>query len=192
MPASRNNPTLGPHVNMIDPITYENVSPNSAWYIRSNVRNGKIYHVYRRPTLERLAAMQPRSSPITRLPFSQANIRKLSDHSGVAPVSVSASTSHPRIRRNMQLADMVARRQPLAQLKSLAMTLEPMEYVRIKTTGLFNNVIILRGYRESFFIFYGGDWFHCISDTLINSLRTVFLYNPSGYYLGYRRQIYAG
>jgi len=70
---------------MTDPIFYTAVSPNNAWYIRKNVSaNGKIFHVYKKSTLNQILTMPPemRKSPMSRVPITRDNIRKLSNHSG--------------------------------------------------------------------------------------------------------------
>jgi hypothetical protein len=73
-------PRISNNTNFVDPVTYENVLPFNAWYIVPNAADtGKVHQVFNRKTLNAILAQpQPRRiSPITRTPFTAAEIRRM-------------------------------------------------------------------------------------------------------------------
>lgn len=72
----RRVPLLANNVNFKDPITYENLAPNNAWYIVPNTKNtNKIYQLYDRRTLNRILNTT-KKSPFSSKPITEHNIRK--------------------------------------------------------------------------------------------------------------------
>jgi hypothetical protein len=72
----RRPPLLSDDVAFEDPITFENLAPDNAWYILPNTTNGnKIHHLYKKSTLNQILATS-RKSPFTRKPITNGNVRK--------------------------------------------------------------------------------------------------------------------
>lgn len=83
----RRPPVLANNVDFEDPITFQDISPNNAWYILPNTTNGnKIRHVYKKSTLNQILA-HSRTSPFTRKPITNRNIRKYMNFNSPAPSS---------------------------------------------------------------------------------------------------------
>lgn len=63
--------------NYTDPITKNSVNPKEAYYLKPDVSDTKIHHVYHKSTLQRiLGSNRKAKSPITRRDFFQSNIRE--------------------------------------------------------------------------------------------------------------------
>lgn len=84
----RRPPVLANNAAFEDPITFEDLAPNNAWYILPNTTNGnKIHHLYKKSTLNQILATS-RKSPFTRKPITNRNIRKYMNFSArTAPPS---------------------------------------------------------------------------------------------------------
>lgn len=91
-------PRLANTVNFDDPITFNTVPLENAWYITKNVDEGKIFQVYAKNSLNKLLSQPNPRSLIKRQPISRANIRRVLNHSqngGVAaPAHVAAPATH--------------------------------------------------------------------------------------------------
>lgn len=72
----RRPPLLANNVAFEDPITFENLAPNNAWYILPNTTNSNtIRQLYKKNTLNRILTTS-RRSPFTRKSMTNGNIRK--------------------------------------------------------------------------------------------------------------------
>lgn len=91
-------PRLANTVNFDDPITFNTVPLENAWYITKNVNEGKIFQVYAKNSLNKLLSQPNPRSLIKRKPITRANIRRVLNHSqngGVAaPAHVAAPATH--------------------------------------------------------------------------------------------------
>jgi hypothetical protein len=81
MPFLRNTgnalPRTSENTNYTDPITLEDMTEDRAWYLAPNLtRNKKITALYKKSTLNELLR-QGGKSPLTRKPFTKADIKKV-------------------------------------------------------------------------------------------------------------------
>lgn len=60
----------------IDPITYETIPMNDAYYFAPNVHKNTIHTLYGRNTIEHLLTQRAPKSPITRRPITPADVRR--------------------------------------------------------------------------------------------------------------------
>lgn len=66
-------PRAKKNVDRRDPVTFDNVDPKKAYYLRPDAPNGHIKAVYKKTTLDKLLATNARS-PITRRQFFRTDI----------------------------------------------------------------------------------------------------------------------
>lgn len=101
-------------LNWTDPILLDDVKPEDAWYLTSNVRGDKIYHVYQKETINKLFQAAPRGQapkgPTTREPMFTHHIKKLTDPSMVylrSGTSLGGSASENIIRQRVNEMNLV-------------------------------------------------------------------------------------
>jgi hypothetical protein len=61
---------------MMDPITYEDLADDDAYYIAPNVHKNTIHHLYSGATIQSLFNMRHPRSPFTQRPLSPEDIRQ--------------------------------------------------------------------------------------------------------------------
>jgi len=87
--------------NYTDPITKNSVNPKEAYYLKPDVSDTKIHHVYHKSTLQRiLGSNRKAKSPITRRDFFQSNIREAPRDGYIHPELAGKKFQHVFLERD--------------------------------------------------------------------------------------------
>ena len=199
----RKPPLLSNNVNFEDPISFEELSPNNAWYIVPNTVNGnKIRHLYSKQTLDQILETS-KKSPFTRAPIQKKNVRKYMNFkkraSAASAAAATGSVSTGTRPRHGLFSSPVVQSQIRKMMISEPAGMLYKIYVLLPSQSVNNRVkkhftlckipANANGGNKYIFSVPGGSTLTASAATFTQKLQEILHSFPAhSYYVGYRRE----